>query len=425
MVKIKVISEKNTAIKNDSSWDKYSEVINQHNMMRSKYLKHKKVNENNHLTMYHFNESAFKKGAWNLDTLSARGLYLDDTNHVIARGFNKFFVLNERAETNEDKVIKKMISPDTNKIILSEKLDGFLIIVSYMPDKDDLLITSKANGEDYSNLAKDLLKITLAKNNHTLDELKEYIKEDYLKGNRYSLTFEGIDMKHDSHLVKYNEKKVVLLEVIANAIHNNTIIANNLPFNKRFDIRRNISAYFRLDMPNEVIITRNPNAYYKFSDNNGLYGLNAIFSMPENYDEAEGIIDSYLNSKEHFEGIVMTIVSDKEEFKVKIKTSYFRIIKQFRVIFERMINILSSINNKEEKIKFLNNYLNKELKNINLSKALFSDEIDDEKFLIDRIINKVIDIYKNDENLDDYIVWSKINDKLKKVNIPMTIKNLF
>lgn len=424
MAKIKVISERNTTIKNDSSWDKYSEVINQHNMMRSKYLRHKKVNENNHLTMYHFNESAFKKGAWDLDTLSARGLYLDDTNHVIARGFNKFFVLNEREETNEDKVIKKMINPDTDKIILSEKLDGFLIIVSYMPDKDDLLITSKANGEDYSNLAKDLLKSTLAKNNHTLDELKEYIKEDYLKGNRYSLTFEGIDMEHDSHLVEYNEKKVVLLEVIANTIHNDTIVANNLLFNKRFDIRRNISAYFRLNTPNEVIITRNPNAYYKFSNNNGLYGLNAIFAMPENYDEAKGIIDSYLNSKEHFEGIVMTIVSNKEEFKVKIKTSYFRIIKQFRVIFERMLNILNSNNDKKSKIDFLNSYLDKELKNINLSKILFDDEISEEKDLVTKVITKIINIYKNDEDLNDYIIWSKMNDKLKKVNIPMTIKNL-
>lgn len=424
MAKIKVISERNTTIKNDSSWDKYSEVINQHNMMRSKYLRHKKVNENNHLTMYHFNESAFKKGAWDLDTLSARGLYLDDTNHVIARGFNKFFVLNEREETNEDKVIKKMINPDTDKIILSEKLDGFLIIVSYMPDKDDLLITSKANGEDYSNLAKDLLKSTLTKNNHTLDELKEYIKEDYLKGNRYSLTFEGIDMEHDSHLVEYNEKKVVLLEVIANTIHNDTIVANNLLFNKRFDIRRNISAYFRLNTPNEVIITRNPNAYYKFSNNNGLYGLNAIFAMPENYDEAKGIIDSYLNSKEHFEGIVMTIVSNKEEFKVKIKTSYFRIIKQFRVIFERMLNILNSNNDKKSKINFLNSYLDKELKNINLSKILFDDEISEEKDLVTKVITKIINIYKNDEDLNDYIIWSKMNDKLKKVNIPMTIKNL-
>lgn len=424
MAKIKVISERNTTIKNDSSWDKYSEVINQHNMMRSKYLRHKKVNENNHLTMYHFNESAFKKGAWDLDTLSARGLYLDDTNHVIARGFNKFFVLNEREETNEDKVIKKMINPDTDKIILSEKLDGFLIIVSYMPDKDDLLITSKANGEDYSNLAKDLLKSTLAKNNHTLDELKEYIKEDYLKGNRYSLTFEGIDMEHDSHLIEYNEKKVVLLEVIANTIHNDTIVANNLLFNKRFDIRRNISAYFRLNTPNEVIITRNPNAYYKFSNNNGLYGLNAIFAMPENYDEAKGIIDSYLNSKEHFEGIVMTIVSNKEEFKVKIKTSYFRIIKQFRVIFERMLNILNSNNDKKSKINFLNSYLDKELKNINLSKILFDDEISEEKDLVTKVITKIINIYKNDEDLNDYIIWSKMNDKLKKVNIPMTIKNL-
>ena len=424
MVKIKVISERNTTIKNDSNWDKYSEVINQHNMIRSKYLRHKKVNENNHLTMYHFNESAFKKGAWDLDTLSARGLYLDDTNHVIARGFNKFFVLNEREETNEDKVIKKMISPDINKIILSEKLDGFLIIVSYMPDKDDLLITSKANGEDYSNLAKDLLKNTLAKNNHTLDELKEYIKEDYLKGNRYSLTFEGIDMEHDSHLVEYNEKKVILLEVIANTIHNNTIVANNLPFNKRFNIRRNISAYFRLDTPNEVIITRNPNVHYKFNDNNELYGLNAIFAMPENYDEAKGIIDSYLNSKEHFEGIVMTIVSNKEEFKVKIKTSYFRVIKQFRVIFERMLNILSSNNNKENKIDFLNSYLNKELKNINSSKILFDNEINEEKYLVTKVITKIINIYKNDEDLNDYIVWSKMNDKLNKVNIPITIKNL-
>lgn len=315
-----------------SSWDKFSEHINQYDYQHSKWLKSKPVNGHDDIMMYHFTEKAFKQGAWDLSTLSARGLYIDKTNHVVARGFNKFFNLNEREETSKDNVINEMAN--AKRVILSEKLDGFLGIVSYSPETG-LFITSKQNGESYSNLAKVILEETLKRNDNTLDDLEEWLKADYDDGKHYSLLFEMISEQYDPHLVAYDEDKAVLLEVQPNTIHDDSLTAKQMTFHDCENKVAETAHHFGFETP------------FK-SDISGL-----------NVAGAKGLLDEIRTEPAmvfKYEGNVITAVRpDDSLFRVKVKTPYFKTMKLLRKWLEPLaVEIRDAKDDDEREVALLN-----------------------------------------------------------------------
>lgn len=76
--------------------------------------------------------------------------------------------------------------------------------MGYDKETDELLITSKSSlvGE-HVGYFKNLLQ------GKDLGKIKQYLKE-----NNSSMVFEVIDIANDPHIIKYNESKVVLLDVI-------------------------------------------------------------------------------------------------------------------------------------------------------------------------------------------------------------------
>lgn len=400
-IKIVEVSEANKVIKNETKWDKYSEVINQNEYMHSKYLINKHIKGKGNITMYHFSRDAFKKNAWNLATMSARGLYIDDTNHVIARGFNKFFVMDQREGYMREEVVNKMINSD--KVIFSNKLDGFLGIVAYSPSDDSLLITSKTNGETYSEFAKELLSLALKKNNHTIEELTGFMKKDYLNGKRYSLTFEMINEEFDPHLVAYNNKNAVLLEVIPNSINKNSLISKNMQLNDAINKRKEISEKFGLDVPEEKEFVIN------------------------NKEEANKLINGVINSKDKYEGVVANVINGNNEFKFKLKTEYFMRMKLFRTVLEKAVSILnnkniSKANNSGEILtKIIDNYI------IKLNDVIAQNEDINERNEL--VINKIIEILNalkkeiksGNDDINKLLVFSKAEKPIKKIDIMKTL----
>lgn len=396
-------SANNTALGNNT-WDEYSEPINQFELNNNKYLRSKHVNIKGHVTMYHFNKQAFKKNIWNEQTTHARGLYIDGTNHVIARGFNKFFVMDQHESTTRDKVVQKMI--DADKVIISEKLDGFLGIVSYLENEDKLFITSKGNGEDYSNLANDVLTYSLALRGFTLNDLKKVLKKDYFNGLRYSLTFEIIDEVNDPHLVEYPERDAVLLEVIPNTINNNTLISHNMPIDVSYAKRQELANKFKLSLPQEK-------EYHNINE-----------------QLANTIIDHILNSKDAFEGVVVTTIKGNSEFKFKLKTLYFNRIKMFRAGLQAIFGILNSNARKidykpENNINFLNSVLNKiNEKNTNVNSILDNQNVGYVIGVLKQTIQFMINDLKNGLSFDNHIVYSNMVEPLKKIDIIKTLNNM-
>ena len=173
----------------------------------SKLIKETKLDNN--ISSFNFTREAFFKKNWNDVTTKARGLFVDmSTGKVIARGYDKFFNIGERRETELSSLSNKF---KNKEIVCYKKYNGFLGIMS-MVNNELFLATKSTTKGDYADYFKDIF------NNSDID--KDALKK-YLSGNDVSLTFEVIDPVHDPHIIKYDKPQLVLLDIIDNSFEFN------------------------------------------------------------------------------------------------------------------------------------------------------------------------------------------------------------
>lgn len=158
----------------------------------------------NGISSFNFTRDVFYSKRWNDLTCKARGLYIDtEKDKVVARGYEKFFNVNEVRETKLEHLLVKF---KDKKITCYKKENGFLGIMSYV-NNELFIVNKRDNNNQYVGYFKTILE------NSNID--KEKLIE-YLKNNNVSLTFEVIDNVNDPHIIKYNESKIVLLDIIHN-----------------------------------------------------------------------------------------------------------------------------------------------------------------------------------------------------------------
>jgi len=257
------------------------------------YLRNNKfVNEktlSDGISSFNFSREAFLKGNWNRQTVLARGLFIDTINNsIIARSYQKFFNINERPETELATLKNKLAFPV--KAYLKE--NGFLAIVSYNPNKDNLFIASKSTtGGDYVEYIKQQLKPYYEK---TL----KLLKTAYEDGDSYSLVFECIDIEKDSHIIKYNESKLVLLDGVKNELEYEILDYSRL---------QNIATYIGCPIKQK------------------LYELKTWEDFRNLYYESQE--EDYKYNDEFIEGFVFV---DQNGFMTKLKTGYYKLWKKLR-----------------------------------------------------------------------------------------------
>lgn len=163
----------------------------------------KEIQLDNNISSFNFTRNAFYKKNWNELTCKARGLFIDtEKNKVVARGYEKFFNVNERKETELEHLIVKF----KDKIKCYKKENGFLGILSYV--NNELFFASKSsNKSDFADYFRNIYEAS------DIDKDK---LEEYLKNNDVSLTFEVIDVVNDPHIIEYDKSKIVLLDIIHN-----------------------------------------------------------------------------------------------------------------------------------------------------------------------------------------------------------------
>ena len=168
----------------------------------NKYVREKSFGN---ISSFNFTDKAFYDKQWDEQTTKARGLYLDTVKcKVFARAYDKFFNINEREETKFDRLSNKLKFPVTCFV----KENGFLGIVSYNEYEDDLFITTKSSPiGDFANWFKELLYKLY--NKETIEGIKNLCKE-----NDVSFVFECVDMKHDPHIIKYENSNITLLDIV-------------------------------------------------------------------------------------------------------------------------------------------------------------------------------------------------------------------
>lgn len=150
-----------------------------------------------------FTRKAFYKGVWDEVTCKARGLILDEEGNVRARGFEKFFGIDEPNGPTFDEYIENAAYP----IHVAEKANGYLAIVANIEGR--LMAFSKSGYTDYSLHAMKLM-----------DEAWTPIQKaellSYLRNHNLSLLIEVIDPEMDPHIVAYDRPELVLLGFVHN-----------------------------------------------------------------------------------------------------------------------------------------------------------------------------------------------------------------
>lgn len=255
-------------------------------MRSTKLVKEKQFGN---ISSFNFTSKAFRNSDWTDETIKARGLFINtQTNKAVARGYEKFFKINERHETEINNLKETLKFPLTAYV----KENGFLGILGYDEEKDELFTASKSTPVGpYADMFRDLLFSSLSA--EKLNELKTY-----LKNNNKSMVFEVIDAKNDPHIIKYDKNKVVLLDIIDREVR----------FSKlSYDDLRRVGADFGFQVKEKAVTLTTWEEFENW--------LNDASSM------------NYLYKNNHIEGFV---VEDSNNFLFKIKTYYYDFWKQMR-----------------------------------------------------------------------------------------------
>lgn len=254
------------------------------------------------VSVLNFTRDAFFKKAWDAATVTARGLFVTEDNEVVARGYNKFFYMGERPET-DIKTVAQLIKYSGTDIREQEKENGFLAIASYIPQLGGFHIFSKGAGELHSKIALDALTTELAINGITINDLSEYMRADYESGNKYSLTFEVCNSKLDPHIVHYEQPTVFLLDAIRNDLDGETIESVTDTISRKFHLTRPV--------------------------------VNTVPVDSMTVDEIEQHLHELEFRNLHNEGIVITFGDGQ---KLKVKSEWYNHRKQLRKLAQAVLN---------------------------------------------------------------------------------------
>lgn len=152
-----------------------------------------------------FTHRAFREGVWDGDTTAARGLFLDvATSKVLARGYEKFFGLDEWQGHDLGDYLDAAVLPAT----VAEKGNGYLGILSVV--RGDLTFYSKSGPTVYSEHFEQMFR-----ENITGTELEQVTA--LLADQDASLLFEVIDPFNDPHIVQYEKQALMVLDLVKNS----------------------------------------------------------------------------------------------------------------------------------------------------------------------------------------------------------------
>lgn len=294
---------------------------------------YKALNENKHIVKkelknnvvsYNFSRDAFDKGIWNNIITKARGLFINKkTQNVVARSYDKFFNLFENDETSYIS-LKNNLSFPVNVYL---KENGFLGMVSWDKDNDELFIASKSTNEGpFADLAR--------KHFNDLENKDKIIK--WLKENDYTLIFEVIDKYEDPHIIEYDESKMVLLDIVKNWLFKYE--------NLKYEELVTLSQEWHLNLKKSLETIENWN------------------DLRRKLDEEQ------TNDKKHIEGYVFV---DQNNFMFKFKTPFYKFWKYMRSIKDAIVkdrNIRQTFINKLETdvILFMKNMDKEKLNNMSI-----------------------------------------------------------
>jgi predicted kinase len=266
-------------------------------MKKHSFIQEKSMKSRPYISSYNFTKEAFFNKEFDEISTKARGLFINnETNEVVARGYDKFFNVGEHDIPMADhEFLKDNMKGAINTYI---KENGFLGILGYDSVKDELFFASKSTCDsDFAGYFEDIF------NNTVTPENRERIKHDFKKNNLCAV-FEVNDPVNDPHIVEYEKPHIVILDIFKRELVLNRLSNKVLhKFGEKYDISvkgngPSFSDVSKFLMFNNKVANENP-----------------------------------LNTKHKFEGFV---AEDELGNMIKIKLPYYNYWKQMRGIVHRI-----------------------------------------------------------------------------------------
>lgn len=280
-------------------------------MKKHTFVQEKAMKSRPYISSYNFTKEAFFNKEFDDISTKARGLFINnETNEVVARGYDKFFNVGENDIPMADPEFLKDNMKGAIKTYIKE--NGFLGILGYDSVEDELFFASKSTCDsDFAGYFKDIF------NNTVTPENRERIKHDFKKNNLCAV-FEVNDPVNDPHIVEYDTSHIVILDIFKRELVLN-----------------------RLD--NKVL--------NKFGER---YGIPVKGDGPAFADVSKFLMfnnkvadENPLETKHKFEGFV---AEDEIGNMIKIKLPYYNYWKQMRGIVHRIKKQKLVINNNNESV---------------------------------------------------------------------------
>lgn len=209
-VNVKTVEMKNDVYKdNGNGIETVAEAVEA--FRNDRYIKEKRFGD---ISSFNFSRDAFYNRVWTDRTVKARGLYINTKkNEIVARGYDKFFNVGEMPETELETLKSKLVFP----VSVYFKENGFLGLLSYNKDTDDLFFTTKSDPTGpYTERFKTIF-------NEEFPERRKRFLIDFLQDNNVTMVFECIDTEYDPHIIKYPNNRIVLLDIIHNTLNTKKI----------------------------------------------------------------------------------------------------------------------------------------------------------------------------------------------------------
>lgn len=150
------------------------------------------------LFVHKYKKEVFYKKLWHTDPtlLESRGHVYNSSGKLVVAGFSKIF---NRGENGTD-------IPRDHKCLVVEKINGFMAAVTYVPDVDDVVISTTGSlDSDFVYMAKELISEKFIDDLYT--EASQRAMDCKVKGHEfenYTFLFEIVH-KNDPHIIQHDE----------------------------------------------------------------------------------------------------------------------------------------------------------------------------------------------------------------------------
>lgn len=248
------------------------------------------------ISSFNFTRKAFYDSQWNDLTVRARGLFIDTYhNEIVCRGYDKFFNIDERRETERENLRKTLLFPVTAYI----KENGFLGMISYNWETGGLRFATKSRLDGkYVELLKEVF--------YSDPDINRQRVATTLKNLDATLLVEVIDPDNDPHIIEYSKPAIVALDIVINV----QSFRHVNPFSLTV-----LADYMGMDCKK---------TYYTY----------------DSWDELESDINQWEDEGYRLKGYPIEgfVLEDKSGFMVKVKTGYYKLWKYRRSLIGKVIN---------------------------------------------------------------------------------------